>query len=228
MLTQVHPDLWICPVPYRAMGLWIGRQLVVARLPGGRLWVHSPIPWTPALRAELASLGAVSHVVGPNRYHDECLREFQAEYPAARFHAAPGLAADRPDLRFAPVPLGNAPHPDWHGAIDQHLVRGMPRLNEVVFLHRASRSLVLADLAFNLGPGTHWLLSLIVKLDGAYGRLSPSRFCRSLMKDRAAARASLEHILAWDFDRIVVGHGRNVETGGKAALRAAFAFLLDP
>jgi hypothetical protein len=45
------------------------------------------------------------------------------------------------------------------------------------------------------------------------------------MRDRTAVRASLEHILAWDFDRILVGHGRNLETGGKPALRAGFAFL---
>jgi hypothetical protein len=56
-------------------------------------------------------------------------------------------------------------------------------------------------------------------------RLGPTRFCRSLMKDHAAVRASLEKILSWDFDRIVVGHGRNLEPNGKAVLRDAFAFL---
>jgi hypothetical protein len=225
MLTRVHPDLWICPVPYRAMGLWLGRQLVLARLPAGGLWVHSPIPWPAGLRAEVAALGPVRHVVGPNRFHDECMREFQAEYPEAAFHAAPGLAQDRPDIGFQPEPLGDTAHPAWAGAIDQHLVRGMPRLNEVVFLHRASRSLLLADLAFNLGPDAPWLTRLAMRLSGAWGRFAPSRLCRSLMKDRRAVRASIDHILEWDFDRIILGHGRNIESGGKAALREAFAFL---
>ena len=36
---------------------------------------------------------------------------------------------------------------------------------------------------------------------------------------------SIDAILAWDFDRIIVGHGTTIETGGKAALRDAFAFL---
>ena len=45
MLTPLHSDLWVHAVPYRSMGMWIGRQLVVARLPDGSLWVHSPIPW---------------------------------------------------------------------------------------------------------------------------------------------------------------------------------------
>jgi hypothetical protein len=109
--------------------------------------------------------------------------------------------------------------------IDQHLVRGMPRLNEVVFLHRPSRSLIIADLAFNFGPDAHWAVKLLFRLGGTWGRFTPSRLERCLMKDRAAVRASIQRILEWDFDRIIVGHGPNIETGGKAALREAFAFL---
>lgn len=225
MLSPRSNGLWLHAVPYRVFGLKLGRQLVVATLPGGGVWIHSPVPWSAELRAEVARLGEVRHVVGPNRFHDECLREFQTEYPAAQFHAAPGLAADRRDIRFVSASLSDTPHPDWNGVIDQHLVKGMPRLNEVVFLHRPSRSLIIADLAFNFGPDTQWLLAFMIRLGGTWGRFSPSRFCQSLMHDRAAVRASIDQILRWDFDRIVVGHGQNIETGGKEALRAAFAFL---
>jgi hypothetical protein len=225
MLSPLGADLWIHCVPYRAMGLAIGRQLVVARLPDGGLWIHSPIPWTAELRSEISTLGEVRHVVGPNRFHDECLREFQAEYPAAHFHAAPGLAADRRDIRFTAEPLSDSPCPDWKEVIDQHLVRGMPRLNEIVFFHRPSRSLLIADLAFNFGEEANWLLKLVIKVGGTWGHFAPSRFCRGMMKDRAAVRTSIEAILRWDFDRIIVGHGHNIETGGREVLRAAFAFL---
>lgn len=57
------------------------------------------------------------------------------------------------------------------------------------------------------------------------GRFSLSQFCQSLMRDRAAVRASIDTILAWDFDRIIVGHGLNIETAGKEVFRTAFAFL---
>jgi hypothetical protein len=176
------------------------------------------------LRAALAALGAVRHVVGPNRWHDEGLREFQAAYPEAEFHAAPGLARDRRDVHFARE-LGATPPAAWADVLDQHLVQGMPSLNEVVFLHRASRSLILADLALNVGPpgGTweRWLYTLA----GAWGQFGPTRLGRRFMRDRAAVRASVEHVLRWDFERVIVGHGRNLETGGRAAVRAAFAFL---
>jgi hypothetical protein len=38
-------------------------------------------------------------------------------------------------------------------------------------------------------------------------------------------RASLDRILAWDFDRVTVAHGEILETGGHAALRTSFAWL---
>ncbi len=206
------------------MGMPLGRQIVVVRLPGGGLWIHSPVPMTPALRAELAALGEVRHVVGPILWHDECLREFQAEFPQALFHAAPGLAAQKKDVRFG-AELSDAPHPDWAGVLEQHLVRGMPKLNEVVFFHAASRSLIIADLAFNLGPDGSWWFALLMRAYGAWNRFGPTLLAKTLMKDKAAARASLDRILEWDFDRVIVGHGRNVETDAKRVFREAYAFL---
>ena len=224
LLRQLHADLWVRAVPYRAMGMPIGRQLVVVRLPGGGLWIHSPIPWSAELRAELAALGEVRHVVGPNCYHDECLREFQAEYPAALFHAAPGLAAAKRDVHFH-AELSDVPPADWAGVLEQHLVRGMPRLNEVVFYHAASRSLIIADLAFNVGPEGPWWFALLMRTNGIWGRFGPSRYCRSMMRDRVAVRASLERILQWDFERVIVGHGRNLEGDAKRVFREAYRFL---
>jgi hypothetical protein len=53
----------------------------------------------------------------------------------------------------------------------------------------------------------------------------PTPAFRATTTDRDAARESIERILRWDFDRIVIGHGEMVETGGKAALRAAYEWL---
>jgi glyoxylase-like metal-dependent hydrolase (beta-lactamase superfamily II) len=40
-------------------------------------------------------------------------------------------------------------------------------------------------------------------------------------------RRSLERILAWDFERIVPGHGEVVASGGHEAFAAAYSRLLD-
>jgi len=167
------------------MGLPLGRQIVVLRLPGGGLWIHSPVPMTLELRRELAALGEVRHVVGPNIWHDEGLREFQAEHPAACFHAAPGLAVQKRDVRFG-AELSDAAYPDWVGVLDQHLVRGMPRMNEVVFYHPASCSLILADLAFNLGPDGPWWFALLMRTYGVWNRFAPTPLEKWMMQDKVA------------------------------------------
>jgi hypothetical protein len=46
------------------------------------------------------------------------------------------------------------------------------------------------------------------------------------VRKRRAARDSVERILDWDFDRIVVGHGAIVESGGRQVFRSALSSLL--
>ena len=100
-------------------------------------------------------------------------------------------------------------------------------MNEVVFLHRASRTLVLTDLAMNfpaLPDG--FLTRLFVRAMALQGGLRTSRLIHGLVRDRAAARASLERILGWDFDRVIPSHGEVCEEGGRRALREAWNRLL--
>jgi hypothetical protein len=60
-------------------------------------------------------------------------------------------------------------------------------------------------------------------LVGAAGR-GPHRIVRLAICDHGAARTSVERILKWDFDRIVVTHGDVVASGGRSRLEGAFAF----
>jgi len=138
---------------------------------------------------------------------------------------APGLERKRPDLVFEGVLGDEAPAP-WRGQVDQVFFRGRPYENEVVFHHRASRTLILCDLAFHFRAGTHPVTRLLMQLIRSYDRFGPSRLDPLLIRDRKQARQSLERILAWDFDRIVVAHGDVLEHGGRQALREGYAWLL--
>jgi glyoxylase-like metal-dependent hydrolase (beta-lactamase superfamily II) len=91
-----------------------------------------------------------------------------------------------------------------------------------VFLHRGSRTLLAGDFAWHVtqelgAPARLWA--------GWRPGVRPTPAFRLAIRDRHAARASLDRILAWDFDRIVPGHGEIVETGGRAALAAGYARL---
>jgi hypothetical protein len=60
-------------------------------------------------------------------------------------YGAPGLPQKRPDLRFDDI-LSDTPQVEWRGQVEQHLFRGAPPLNEVVFFHPTTRTLILTDL----------------------------------------------------------------------------------
>jgi hypothetical protein len=224
-LIQLAEGLWVAERPQSFYGLPVGTRMTVIRLGGGRLLLHSPVALDPELRRQLDALGQVRFAVAPNRLHHLYAGGVAQAYPGTRLWVAPGLERKRPDLVFEAVLTDEAPE-EWRGEVDQTFFRGRPYENEVVFFHRASRTLVLCDLAFNIGPRAAPLTRLLMRLIRSYGRLGPSTLDPLLIRDRRAARESLERILTWDFDRIIVSHGDVLESGGHEILRRGYSWLL--
>lgn len=223
-LRSLAPDLWILDHPLRVLSLRIGARMTVVRLSDGSLWLHSPVPLDAEARAELDALGPVRHIIAPSKVHHFFYAECRAAYPEARGYAAPGLPEKKRRLAFDEV-LSDAAPAAWAGQIEQLLFAGAPFVNEVVFLHPASRTLVLTDIAFNMLDSGHAPTRLWLRAMGARGRFGPHRVVRRMFRDRAAAAASVERILAWDFDRVIVAHGAVVQEKGKRLVRDAFGWL---
>ena len=220
-LAEIAPDLWEHHVPHRVAGIALGHRMTVIRLATGDLILHSPTPPTPELREALAARGRVRWLVAPSRMHDLWWPEIAAAFPEATCLGVPGLRESRPDVEFRPLLSPEAP-PEWSGDVDVLLLQGAPRASEAAFIHRSSKSLIVADLLFHLGPGQGWLGRLLLRLNGCLDKPAPSRLFRSLIDDPGRFKASLEALLARDWDRIVVGHGAIVPSGGKAVLQQAF------
>ena len=224
-LIPLAENLWVVERPQTFYGLSVGTRMTVVRLSGERLLLHSAVELDAALRTELDAIGRVCFAVAPNRVHHLYAGAVAQLYPEARLWVAPGLDRKRPDLAFVAV-LGDEAPEEWRGEVDQVFFRGRPYENEVVFFHRASRTLLLCDLAFNFGPRAAAPTRLLMKLIRSYGHFGPSKLDPLLIRDRVAARQSLERILAWDFDRVIVAHGEILETGGREALRTGYSWLL--
>ena len=225
-LRNLAPDLWVADRGLTLPVGDIGTRMTVIRLADGGLFLHSPVRLDAATRAALDAIGPVRMVVAPSKVHHFFVGDYVTAYPGARIYGAPGLAEKRPDLKFHGV-LSDEPAAEWPGEIDQHVFRGAAGINEVVFFHAATRTLLLTDLAFNV-PANHTAgprARLFYWLVGAAGRFGPHRIVRLAIRDRTAARASVERILQWNFDRVIVTHGDVLETGGHERFTAAFAFL---
>jgi hypothetical protein len=226
MLRQLDDDLWVMERPLRFGGVELGARMTVVRLRDGGLWLHSPLALDAELRGALERLGPPRFAVAPNRFHHLYIGAYRDAFPSVQLFAAPGLPEKRTDLRFDGVLDRDEPPAGWAGQIDQALVRGYPLMNEVAFCHRASRTLLTSDLVFNIGADAARMTRIAFRLLGGYGRCGPTLSERLLIRDRAAARRSLERILAWDFDRVVLAHGHVLEHGGPAMLREGYAWLL--
>jgi len=97
-------------------------------------------------------------------------------------------------------------------------------VSEVAFLHRATRTLVLTDLAFNMQTAAKRIDRWYWQLSGVWRRFGPTYLVRRvLLHDAAVARDFVARILAWDFDRIIVSHGDVVGRDGHTIFRSAFA-----
>jgi hypothetical protein len=233
-LKDIAPSLWIVDQPdFNAGFAKVGTRMTVIKLAGGGLFLHSPTRLDDETKRALDSLGEVRAVVAPSRAHHLFVGDYVKAYPSAKLYGPPGLVGDiedyrarsgaRRDLRLDAV-LGDEPQAEWAGEIDQHLFKGAPWLNEVVFFHRPTRSAIFTDLVFNVPADFKeaWLFYTIV---GGRGRFGPHRLIRRAIRDRKAGRESVARILQWDFDRVVVTHGDVLESGGKAKFAEAFSYL---
>lgn len=233
-LKAFADEVWIADGPEIGMKYLGGHlpfptRMTVVRLSDGGLWVHSPIAWDDGLGAQLQALGPVRHLIAPNTLHYWHLPAWQARFPEARTYGAPDLQRRARRALALDETLGEAPPAAWDGLFDQCLVRG-PVLSEADFLHRPTRTLILADLIENFEPRRvrRPLLRWLVRLSGAMdpdGK-APLDMRLTFRGRRAAVRDAAERMLSWEPRRIILAHGRCYDADGAAELRRAFRWAL--
>jgi hypothetical protein len=238
VLQKLAPDVWIANRPLRFLGLSIGTRMTVVRLADGQLVVISPISLTPELIAELDRLGPIAYHIAPNRYHHLFSQSFQQQYPQAAFWGAIGLQEKRPNLAIEQIITAEAGEIgsdllyrqfsgiNVPGSALSNLARPDP-VNEVVFFHQPSRTLIITDIAFHFDRTSAWETQLVGKLIGGYEKLQPTLLEKRWLGDRNLVERSIRAVLAWDFDRVVMAHGSVIETGGKVMLKAGYEWLLN-
>ena len=113
-------------------------------------------------------------------------------------------------------------------SLEQLVFRGSRFMEEVVFFHRKTRAVILADLLENFEPekvgGVYgWLVRLAGAADPD-GK-APVDLRLTFLGRKEEARASFERMLAWGPEKVIVAHGRWYERDGTKELRRAFRWL---
>lgn len=226
MLERRADRLWTHEEPLRFLGFEIGRITCVIRLSSGGLFVQSPSELTAEFEAALDGLGEVRFVAPTSKLHGHrYMEQYREAYPDAELLAAPGLDARRPDLTFDQL-LGDTPDPRWATDIDQVAVLGNGWLTEIAYLHRSSRTAVLGDFGYHIGESSPLKTRVMARVAGVYGRVGCPPDYRLAIRNEASFRRSIQRVLAWEFDRVVPGHGEIIESGGKQAVADGYDWLL--
>jgi len=232
-LDEFADNVWVKRVPLNFYGMQMGARMTVIRLSdaaGGGLFVHSPITLTPELKSQVEALGAVRFLIAPNRLHHLFISDWVTAYPDAERWCVKNLVKKRPDIDWTGVlddaypSNGASPATAWGADIDQIIFRTSFQ-NEALFLQRASKTLILVDLFESVWPEDHWLYRWVSRLLGTWQRLTLTYDQRLTVRDKPAARATCNTILSWDFDNIILAHGRLITGNGKQAFRDGMKWL---
>jgi hypothetical protein len=233
MISAIASNLWVVEQPFKYFGLEVGTRMTIIRLSRGDLVAISPIKLDRETIDRIALLGQVKYIIAPNLYHHLFIKDFRSIYPDAQLWATSSLVDKKPDLEIDVriIDLQNnlfdeIDYPLFEGFQTLYL-NGYTPLNEYVFYHRASRTLILTDTAFYFDDTFVPLTQLIARLMGGYKLLRPSPLEKLATRDKIAVKQAVDRVLEWDFDRVIVAHGSVLETGGKQQFRAGYDWFLN-
>ncbi len=232
-LKPVGENIWIVDGPHISFyGLPFSTRMTVIRLASGDLFIHSPIALTDALKSEVSALGKVRHLISPNWIHYAYIADWQKAFTDTIAWAPPNVRAraikHKVDIAFD-RDLGEVAEPDWAEEIDQLVAFGSKTHVEVVFFHKASKTLILTDLIENFEKPKlpRWLRFMI----GLAGNVDPDGKApidmrMSFLGGKAKLRAAVQQMIDWAPERIILAHGRWYERDGTIELRRAFRWVL--
>ncbi len=231
VLEQIGDDIWIANGDIvNFYGFPYSTRCVVVQLANGTLWVWSPIALTDSLGTEIDALGRPAHLVSPNKLHHLYLQDWKTAYPDALLWGPLSTIKKRGDLIFETVLEDTCPT-EWQGAFEQTWFRGSKFLDEIIFFHAASRTVIIADMSENFGEKflqEHWsswkrgIARLWGIVDGkGYAPLE----LRLTSFARPAMVRSRDKILGWNPRQVVMAHGEWQNHDGRNYLLKAFEWI---
>lgn len=239
-LREFGPFIWTVEGPVvDFLGYPYPTRMVVIKLSDDSSWIWSPTPFKEMLGLEIEEkVGPIKHLVSPNKLHHLWLQKWVDRYPDAKVYFPPGLKERNLETiqgiptrgDDAPALLTNNPDPAYADDIDQLIFGGSFFMDEVVFFHKTSRTVIIADLIQRhdlTDVGTGWK-SHVMKLVGIVGPQggTPREWRMSFAFGKEKARQALAKITeTWIPDRMVIAHGQCAEQDATKLVKEALKWV---
>ena len=229
-LLAFAENIWIVNGPnVRDMGIMFTTRMAVVKLSDGSLWVNSPVSVPFDTLASVAECGPVKYLLAATPRHVWRLAAWHTLFPAAQLWAprTTPFTLKKGHLPFTGT-LEDMPPQGWANDFDQLAFKGNPLIEKVIFFHKQSRTVILDDL-IQIHPIVKGepLRNSLFKLAGVaspHGGVALD--IRLSFTNRDLARRSLEKMLSWDFDKLVIAHGVCVEKDAKPFVERPFRWLV--
>lgn len=187
---------------------------------GDRVVLISPLPDIEKFEKEILTFGTPTDIVAPGGFHHLGIEAASKMFPSAKLWCVPALKNKRKDIAWTDTLSKDWP---FQGELDVFLLEGLPKLDEALLYHRASKTLILCDLCFNLVHGKGMGNWLITHMFGTYKKLGVSRFFSIFVKDKALFRQSIQEVLNLDVEKIIIPHGEDVTEAPMSRLKKALS-----
>lgn len=208
-LIKLDENIWYSDQILSNGLISFGIRMVVVKLSSGGLLLHSPIDLDASLIDELRIKGEVKYIIAPNFFHHVYAKAAKDLYPNAQLFISYGLERKIKDLEY--YAFLSEEEQRWSNDLDLICIQGMPKLNEFVFYHKSTSTLICSDFVFNIQKETNFCMKLLWKFAGTYKNFGQSRIWRFMVQDKEQMIKSVKRVLNWDFKRIVMAHGEIID-----------------
>lgn len=176
-------------------------------------------PGSKTTEAQLRGAGEITDIIAPSLTHTAGVPAASKAFPRARIWGPLGAREKHPELTWHGI-FGADPWP-FESELMPIPLAGVPKLNEVAFLHHASKTLYLTDFVFNVREPKGLLAWMFFGAFGTYRRFAVSKLFLRYAKDRDAFNQSIAALVALPFENVIPSHGEPVLNDGKTRLLEA-------
>ncbi|EMC94981.1 hypothetical protein BAUCODRAFT_34980 [Baudoinia panamericana UAMH 10762] len=256
VVRNVTPNIKICSTPFLRFGyIKVGGRGTIVALQSGNLAVFSPVAMTATVKKELATFGngQVKYITALDQEHHIFLEEWHKAFPDAKVVGPDTLPEHRDKQGYFQIPKdrwvlmrsadragGFSVSEEFDREFDTEYNSSHPN-KELIFRHKPTRTLIQADLFFNLpayeqfsktqmNPTSGILTRLFSAMNNTRGEaIWQRRFIWYAISaaDRNGFNQSIGRIAKWDFDRVIPCHGDVIEQNGKGTFEKVFKWHLD-